>query len=393
MSHGRVRVSLVAVCRVAALAAMLAGGLAQGRLSVAPAWAANPRASDTLDLTDEQVKAITIGPVGYQIFPVQETATGNIDFNEDMQSQVFPPYQGKLMQLFARTGDHVQKGQALFTIDSPDLVQAESTLIGDDATLRLTDRALARARDLYRKNGMAQKDYDQAISDQQTAEGALRAARDGVRIFGKSDAEIDRIIASRKVDPTLIARSPISGVVVARSGAPGVFVQPGTAPAPFTVADTSTMWMVANAPEDLGAVFKIGQPVSADIPAYPGRVFTGKIVAIGATIDPNTRRFFLRSEIADPDHSLRSGMFANFTVTTGDPIRSLAVPLNGVAREGDGTMSVWVTTNRRHFVRRSVTIGRAAQGYREITGGLTEGELVVTDGAVFLSNMLTADPT
>jgi cobalt-zinc-cadmium efflux system membrane fusion protein len=240
---------------------------------------------------------------------------------------------------------------------------------------------------------MAEKDYDQAVSDQQSAEGALRAARDGVRIFGKTDAEIDRIAATRHVDPALIVRSPIDGVVIARNAAPGVFVQPGTAPAPLTVADTSLMWMLANVPEDTSASISVGLPVSVRVSAYPGRGFTGRVASVGTSVDQATRRFVVRSEIADPQHVLRSGMFADFTITTAAPQRSLAVPMNGIVREGDGTQSAWVTTDRRHFVRRSVSIGRAADGYRQILGGLNEGELVVTDGAVFLSNMLTADPS
>lgn len=374
-------------CRLAAasLALLLACG--------AGASADPVQGAETLDLTAAQVKNFSIAPVGEQDFPIEEQAVGSIDFDEDMEAQVYPPYQGKILQLFARGGDRIEKGQTLYTIDSPDLVQAESTLISADATLHLTGRALARAKDLYRTHGMAQKDYDQAISDQQTADGALRAARDAVRIFGKTDAEMARIVATRRVDPALIVRSPINGVVVTRAAAPGVFVQPGNAPAPFTVADTSIMWMLANVPEAQSAAYKVGQPVAVQLDAYPDRSFGGRVAAVGTAIDSATRRFVLRSEILDPVHILRSGMFANFTITVGEAAHCLAVPLNGVVREGDGTMSVWVTTDRRRFVRKAVTIGLESHGYRQILSGVSEGELVVTDGAVFLSNMLTADPT
>jgi len=374
-------------CRLAAasLALLLACG--------AGASADPVQGAETLDLTAAQVKNFSIAPVGEQDFPIEEQAVGSIDFDEDMEAQVYPPYQGKVLQLFARGGDRIEKGQTLYTIDSPDLVQAESTLISADATLHLTSRALARAKDLYRTHGMAQKDYDQAISDQQTADGALRAARDAVRIFGKTDAEMARIVATRRVDPALIVRSPINGVVVTRAAAPGVFVQPGNAPAPFTVADTSIMWMLANVPEAQSAAYKVGQPVAVQLDAYPDRSFGGRVAAVGTAIDSATRRFVLRSEILDPVHILRSGMFANFTITVGEAAHCLAVPLNGVVREGDGTMSVWVTTDRRRFVRKAVTIGLESHGYRQILSGVSEGELVVTDGAVFLSNMLTADPT
>ncbi len=382
------RARFFGVCLVPSLAVLLMLGLGAGY-----AHADEPASGDELDLTDKQVQAISIGTLGTQSFAVEQMAVGNIDFDEDMEAQIYPPYQGRILQVFVRTGDQVRKNQPLYSVDSPDLVQAESTLISADATLRVNDRALARAADLYRTRGMSQKDYDQAIADQQTAEGSLGAARDALRIFGKSDADIGRIIASRQVDPALVMRSPMDGVVVLRNAAPGMFAQPGTPPAPLTVADTSVMWMLANAPENLSADVKVGEKVTVHIDALPGRSFTGKLVAIGTSIDPTTRRFVLRSEIHDPTHILRSGMFANFTITTSEPVDSLAVPMNGIVREGDGTMSAWTTVNRRHFVRRTVKIGLESNGYRQILDGLQPGELVVTDGAVFLSNMLTADPS
>jgi cobalt-zinc-cadmium efflux system membrane fusion protein len=81
-------------------------------------------------------------------------------------------------------------------------------------------------------------------------------------------------------------------------------------------------------------------------------------------------------------------MFANFTIYVGPAVRSPAVPLGGVVREGDGTQTIWVTADRRRFTRRSVNIGEARDGYRQILNGVQPGELVATDGAIFLSNML-----
>jgi cobalt-zinc-cadmium efflux system membrane fusion protein len=105
-------------------------------------------------------------------------------------------------------------------------------------------------------------------------------------------------------------------------------------------------------------------------------------------VDPNTHRMLIRSDIDDPKHELRSGMFATFVIRTGEPVRSLAVPLSGLVREGDGTMTAWVTTDRRRFSQRTLTVGDRKDGYRQILDGLKPGELVATDGAVFLSNML-----
>ena len=135
-----------------------------------------------------------------------------------------------------------------------------------------------------------------------------------MRIFGKTDADIDRIIANRSADPTLVVPSPITGRITARNAAPGLFVQPGSPPPPYTVADINTMWMLANVAENDSPAFRVGQEVKVRLGAFPGRVFDGKITTIGASVDPNTRRVLVRSEIKDPQHELRSGMFANFVI-------------------------------------------------------------------------------
>ncbi len=345
--------------------------------------------ADSVELSDTQLKSVKVETATEREFPIEKAAVGSIDFNEELLTQVFTPYQGRIVGLFASVGDEVKKGQTLFTIDSPDLLQADSNLIAAAGVLELTTRNLARLRQLYETRAVSQKDLEQAISDQQTAEGALRAGRDAVRIFGKTDAEIDTIVKERRADPTLVVPSPISGRITARNAAPGLLVQPGNAPSPYTVADISTMWMLANVAESDSPAFRVGQDVKVSVMAYPDRVFTGRISTIASTVDPNTHRVLVRSEIDDPKHELRSGMFANFVIRTGDPVRSVAVAMDGVVREGDGTMTVWVTADRRRFVKRTVKIGLQSQGYHQILDGLSPGELVATEGALFLSNALT----
>ena len=362
------------------------------------AAAAQPALADaaeqpSLDLTASQIQSFKIAPFGQPVFPVQAEAVGSIDFNEDMQTQVFTNYQGRIVSLFAKIGDDVRKDQPLFTIDSPDLVQAESTLIGAAGVLRLTTRALDRAKELYGIKGLAQKDYDQAVSDQQAADGAYRAAVDAVRIFGKTQAEIDKIAATRKVDSILVVPSPISGRVTARSAAPGLFVQPGNAPAPFTVADISTMWMLGNVSEIDSASIQPGQYVKVSVMALPDHAFEGKITTVSATVDPALHTLLVRSEVRDPEHLLRPGMFARFIISTGAPVNATAVPADGVVREGDGTMTVWVTSDRHHFIQRVIRIGLQHDGYDQVVDGLQQGELVVTEGAVFIDTMRTASPT
>ena len=339
-------------------------------------------------LSEKQAEAIKVETVQERLFPTEKNAVGSIDFNEDMLVQVFANYQGRIIEAFARVGDEVKKGQTLFTIDSPDLVQAVSTLISTAGVLELTTLNLARLRDLIKTKAAAQKDLEQAISDQQAAEAGYKAARDAVRIFGKTDAEMDRMVKERHVDPALVVPCPIDGRITARNAAPGLLVQPGNPPPPYIVADISTMWMLANVAESDSPAFRVGQQVKVKVLAYAEQTFAGRITTVGATVDPNTHRQLIRSEIDDPEHLLRPGMFATFVIETGPPVPSPAVPLASVVREGDGTMTVWVAGDQHLFTRRTVTIGEQREGYRQILDGLRPGELIAAEGAVFLSNML-----
>ncbi|KHK54416.1 RND transporter [Ralstonia sp. A12] len=347
--------------------------------------AAPSRDGQAVTLSQGQLQYVKVASVELREFANRREAVGNIDFNQDRAVQVFTSYQGKIRNTYAKVGDTVAKGKPLFDIESPDLVQAESTLISTAGTRKLTTDALARAHQLYEIQGLAQKDLDQAISDQQAAEAAYKAAREALAVFGKTPAQMDQIVQTRKTDSLLTVVSPISGQVTARSAQPGLLLQPGSGTAPFTVADVSTMWMQAFVPEADVPLLHVGQPVKMHVMAFPGRVFNGKIATLGATVDANTHRIMVRSEIDDPKHELRPGMFTSFDITTGAPSSSPALAMDGVVREGDGTMTAWVTTDRKRFARRVIKLGLEQNGFVQVLEGLTAGELAANEGALYLS--------
>jgi len=392
----RVAVVFVTAAAIIVATGLLESGRSRGQAANANAPQESGAKSNTsgseaaLDLSPSQLNSIKIEPVGSYLFPVEKEAVGNIDFDEDLSVQVFPAYQGTILKTFAELGARVQKDQPLYTIKSPDLIQAESNLIGAAATFELTNKELARVQGL---GGIAEREKEQATSDQQTAEGALKAARDAVLVFGKTNAEIDQMIALRKIDPALVVRSPIPGKVTYKVAQPGFFVQPGNPPAPYSVADVAIKWMLANVSESELSMFHLGQPVQVKVMAYPGRVFQGKVSKIYETVDPNTHRVTIRSEIVDPNDELHSGMLANFVIRVHGPVEAIAIPANGVVREADGTMTAWVTTDRRRIAQRIIKIGLRNDDRVQVLDGLQRGELVVADGAVFLSNMLQAPPS
>ena len=146
--------------------------------------------------------------------------------------------------------------------------------------------------------------------------------------------------------------------------------------------------MSCSAPLPPVSAFTIGQEVKVSVMALPTRTFEGHISTIASSVDRITHRVLVRSNIADPRHELRSGMFANFVIRTGEPVRSPGISVVGLVREGDGAMTAWVTADRRRFTKRTVKIGLQRGGYAQILEGVQAGDNVAAEGALFLSNVL-----
>jgi len=243
--------------------------------------------------------------------------------------------------------------------EDPNTVQAESTLLGAAATEKLASNTLARAQALYDTNGVSKAELEQDLSAEETAEAALKSARYAVLALGETDDDIDQILAAGTIQAAQGVHSP-------------------------------PRWVLANVTESDVPLIQVGQPVQVKVTAFPDRVFAGTVSEIYATIDPNTHRMAVRCEVDDPKNELRVGMLATVVIEVSKPLEATAIPPNGVVREGDGTMTAWVTTDRKTFTQRIVKTGLKEDGKVQILDGLKAGELAVTDGAVFLDNMLQA---
>src|SRR5438132_25087 len=146
-------------------------------LTSGAAAAAGP---DSVDLSDSQLASVKVEPVGDYVFPIEKGAVGSIDFNQEMSVQVFTPYQGRIVGLFAKVGDEVKKGQTLFTIDSPDLLQAESSLIAPAGGWDSTTSNLPRRRRPSASRASWKKGMEQTTTDQKTRERKVPAGGDPV---------------------------------------------------------------------------------------------------------------------------------------------------------------------------------------------------------------------
>jgi len=398
---------------------VLAGGLAQtkgapreraGLARSGEGGEPRPRPNpDVVAVDERQAQHLRIEPVQLRQFRDERATVGRIAFNDDGTTAIFAPFQGRVLRLMAKPGDVLRSGSPLLVIDSPDLVQANADLIAASVTVRKAENQVAQAervakrqRLLYEAGAGAYKDLEQADADLRnaqhdlkTSEGQLEAARTRLRTpFGKSEAEIARIEMTHDVDRVAQILSPIAGTVTARKVSPGQFVRADNTDPMFSVADVSSMWLIANVAETDIPLIKIGQDVAVQVMAYPGEVFRARITYVGASVDPAVRRLTVRAQIANPDGRLKPDMFASFHIMTGAPIQSWSVPTGAVLHEGDGTLTVWVTADHKRLVKRTVKVGLQQDGFDQILEGLQAGELVATESALFLGNMRTsADPS
>jgi cobalt-zinc-cadmium efflux system membrane fusion protein len=350
--------------------------------------AAAPAPAGTFRPTTKQLRTLTIEAVDQRAFVSEERTEGRIAVNADRATPVYSPYSGRITRVIANLGDLVQKGGALAAIDASEFSQGLNDLRTTGAQLRLARLAEARKHALFDARGGSLADWQQAQADLAAAGTALAAARSRLQILGYSGSQIDRLASGQEFAPAANIVAPIRGIVIERQVGPGQYAQAGSGTALFTMADLSSVWLIANVREADAAHVHRGQQVEAHVLAWPDRTFSAHIVYVAPTIDDATHRLPVRAEIDNSDGALKPGMFANFEIQTSAPDRSPAVPAGAVVYEGDNA-HVWVLQPDGVLAIRPIRAGRSSDGYVEVTEGLQPGERVVTRGSLFIDRAAT----
>ncbi|MCA3366626.1 MAG: efflux RND transporter periplasmic adaptor subunit [Roseomonas sp.] len=356
-------------------------------------------------LSPDEVRSLRIAPVGQRQFRDERIAEGQIAVNEDRTTPVFTPNTGRVVRVFGRLGDIVMAGQPLFEIETADLVQATNDLLGAldgvsraQTALQLNTRNEQRQKDLFEARAASRRDWEQAqaeaanaAADLRVAETQLSAARDRLRILGRDADQVARIEQTRRVEAAIQVAAPIGGVIALRRVGPGQWLTTGGSEPAFTIADLSTMWLVAAVREMDAPLIRVGQAVEVTVNALPGHSFNAKVSSVGASLDPATRRLPVRAEVEDPAGLLKAGMFARFRIVLGDATAAPAVPGAAIIHRGPET-AVWVAKpGRERFSYRKIELGRRLGDYWEVTAGLAAGEEIVTGGALFIDRAAPVD--
>lgn len=383
----------------AATAPMLKAAVSKPTAQPVPPAGA-PRAASGFRPTPEQLQTMTLLTVASQAFDETRRANGRIAVDENRSTPVFSPYSGRVVQVLAEPGAWVRQGQPLFVVQASEFAEGRAALAGAlaeraaaVAQLKLAQEAEQRAGEVHRTGGGALKDWRQAQSDlaaaestERTAQAAVAAARSKLAILGQTPTQIRALETGRAADgdsARAVVAAPISGVVMQRAVGLGQNIGAGGDAPQFVIADTSRVWLVAQAAESDVATMRLGATVEVTTPAQPGRVFSARIDNVAPALDPETRRLAVRATLANMDGALKPGLSASFTIKTGEGGASPAVPTEAVIREGD-TARLWVLAPDGILRARPVRTGGVSNGMVQIVSGLAPGERVVTRGALFI---------
>jgi cobalt-zinc-cadmium efflux system membrane fusion protein len=279
---------------------------------------------------------------------------------------------GRVIEVLARLGDTVTKGQLLMKVQSADIAGAYSDYEQAMADVTLAKAQLDRSKILFEKGAIAQKELEVAQDTETKAQVTVKTTLDHLHVLG---ADPDRPSAIVEV------RAPVAGVITDQQVTAAAGVQGLASPNPFTISDLSHIWILCDVYENDLAQLHLGEYADVKLNAYPKQVFKGRIGNISPILDPNLHTAKVRLEMANPG-SMRLGMFVTSTFHGLQKESHATVPSSAVLHLHDRDW-VYVPADGGQFRRVEVTGGKMLPGnLQEIAGGIRPGQKVVSNALV-----------
>ena len=306
----------------------------------------------------------------------QLTVTGTVSPDVSRNVPVISMATGRVVEIKAKLGDSVQKGQVLLRVQSADMSGAISDYRKAAADEKLALAQYDRAKDLYGKGAVSLNDF-------QTAEDAENKAK----VDLENTAERLRVLGGDVSNPVPIVdiRAPVSGVITDQQVTNAAGVAGLGSPNPFTISDLSHVWILCDVYEnDLAGVHE-GENAEIRLSAYPDKLFTGRIGKIMPILDPNLRTAKVRIEVGNPGRLMRVGMFVTATFHGQKKEKHAVVPATAVLHLHDRDW-VYVPAGSKRFQLVEVSSGNMQPGnLQEILSGIKPGDRVV-ENALVLQN-------
>lgn len=355
-----------------------------GANDAADSTSASNNPSD-LTLTAAQQSRILIDTVAVSRYTPSVSTTGTVAFNGDHSTQVLSPVSGPVTRLLVQPGTYVSRGTTLATVSSPDFAAAVGAYRKAVATATNLQRIAQQNEQLFKTDALSRRDLEQSQTDAEGAVSDQESALEQIKSLGIDSAAALGGGAGAATAATGVIRAPISGTMVERLITPGQLLQAGTTPA-FTIADLSTVWVMANVFESDLAAVHTGErvTVTADVSPTP---FQGTVDYIGALVDPATRATSVRVLVRNRNDLLKRDMYVNVSIAGDASREGIVVPSDAVLRDDQNLPYVYIASGaapNTRYARRRVVLGSQFGKSYEIKSGLQAGDHVVAQGALFL---------
>lgn len=332
------------------------------------------KAADASDTPAPQYRVLDT--VVAHVQPVHDglTLPARVQANPTTVVHIYPPISGRVLALKVLPGQEVAKGQIVGMLQSTDLQQARSDYEKAKIEAARADLQLNRGRDLLQHQVMAEKDFDDLNAVDEAAHAELARTLQTLHILGYKETDTSDLVA---------IRSPIQGVVLDVNTASGELQRSlDNATSIATIANINDVWVIADLyPRDVQAVRR-GQSVEVRVNGYPDAVYHGVVDNISDAVDPQTLTLKVRVVLPNPHHRFKPQMYATVAITNKSR-SAIVVPATAVIRDGVSTY-VFVETRENKYDRREVRVGETHDATVEITGGLNEGDRVISTGAELL---------
>jgi len=301
------------------------------------------------------------------------TVTGVVSPDVSRTFPVISLASGRVVEIRARLGDAVQKGQVLLRVQSPDIASAFSDYRKATANEVLVRKQFDRAQILYDKGAISLNDFQVAEDAESKAKVDLETAQEHLHVLG-----VDKDHPSGIVD----IKAPVSGVITDQQVTSASGVQGLAGANPFTISDLSHVWILCDVYENDLANVHVGETADIRLVAYPDKVLTGRINNIGPILDPNIRTAKVRVEVANPGGLMRVGMFVNATFHGRKKLRVALVPSSAILHLHDRDW-VYVPAGDKKFRRVEVKAGATMPDKAQLVlSGIEPGQSVVTSALV-----------
>jgi membrane fusion protein, heavy metal efflux system len=389
--------------------------------STLPAHTIHDPSCITLAASTQTALNLGFGKAEFRPVDFSVKTTSEVLANANLTTHVTSPVAGRVTEVFATVGENVRNGETLLTIRSPDVEQAESDLLQNDAQVRadlkrdllqidsdiqqggaqihLSQSTFQRIKGLLEEKIASRADFEAAktqyekdkitidtLTTKRQATVSLAEERRTVltepikqklRLLGVSDEQIARCLKTNQINPLVPVVSPATGLVTERLVNLGELVDPSKPL--FTIADYHSVWLKADIYEKDVSKIQDGQTIKLELDSFPGEIFTGKLNYVADSINSDTRTLPVRAEVPNPGLKLKPKMFAKMTILVGEHM-VLTVPKDAV-QEAETNKVVYVPVAAHCFQEKRVELGSESDPYYEVLSGLRAGEIVVTRGS------------